>query len=54
MTSKMVYYIYSPYESNEQCVVGYSSNLVDTLRSLTEETRSYKVDNDIIMQAYEK
>ena len=54
MTSKIVDYKYSPYESNEQRDVGHSSELVDTLRSLMEELRSCKTDNDKIMQVQEK
>lgn len=49
MASKMVDYRDSPYESEEQYGVGNSSNLAMTLRSLKEEIRSCKVDNDIIM-----
>jgi len=45
----MVDYRDSPYESDEQCGVGHSSNLTDTLRKLKEEIRSCKVDNDKIM-----
>lgn len=42
MTRKMVDYRDSPYESDERCGVGNSSNLVDTLRGLNEEIRSCK------------
>lgn len=49
MASKVVEYKDSPYESEEKYGVGSSSDLVDTLRSLKEEIRSCKVDNDIIM-----
>lgn len=45
----MVDYEDSPYELDEQCGVGNSSNLADTLRSLNEEIRSCKEDNDKIM-----
>lgn len=53
MTSKMVDYSSrdSPYGSDEQCGVGNSYDLADTLRSLKVEIRSYKVDNNIIIQA---
>ena len=51
MTSKMVDYKYSPYESDEQRGVGHSSDLEYTLRRLKEEIRSCKVDNDKIMHA---
>ena len=44
----------SPYESEEQYGVGNSSDLENTLRSLKEEIRSCKEDNDRIMQAQEK
>ena len=51
MTRKMVDYNSrdSPYGSDEKCGVRNSSNLADTLRSLKEELRSCKEDNDIIM-----
>jgi len=45
----MVDYKGSPYESNEQCGVGISYDLEGTLRSLKEEIRSCKMDNDKIM-----
>jgi len=56
MTSKMVDYSSqdSPYGLNEQCGVGNSSDLAKTLRSLKEEIRLCKVDNDRIIQAQEK
>ena len=54
MASKVVDYIESPYVSDGQRGVGNSSDLADTLRSLKEEMRSCKVDNDKIMQAQEK
>jgi len=54
MASKMADYKDSPYELEEQYSVGNSSDLADTLRSLKEEIRSCKVDNDIIMQTWEK
>lgn len=54
MTSKMVDYRDSPYESDEQCGVGHSSNLTDTLRNVKEEIRIFKADNNKIMQAQEK
>ena len=54
MTSKIVDYKGSPYESNEKHGVGHSFDLADTLRSLKEEIRSCKADNDKIMQAHEK
>lgn len=50
----MVDYKDSPYESEDQYGVGNSFDLVDTLRSLKEETMSCKADNDIIIQAQEK
>jgi len=51
MTSKTVDYSSqdSPYGSDEKCGVGHSFELVNTLRSLKEELRSCKADNDIIM-----
>ena len=54
MTSKMADYKYYPYESDEQHGVGYSSYFSNTLRSLKEEIRSCKADNDRIIQAQEK
>jgi len=51
MASKVVDYRDSPYESEEQYGVGKSSDLEVTLRSLKEEIRSCKVDNDRIMQS---
>ena len=51
MANKVVDYIESPYESYEKHGVGYSFDLVDTLRNLKEEIRSFKIDNDKIMQA---
>jgi len=46
MTSKMVEYSSrdSPYGSDEQCGVGHSSDLADTLRSLKVEIRSCKAE----------
>lgn len=51
MTRKMVYYSSqdSPYGSDEQHGVGNSTKLIDKSRSLKEEIRSCKVDNDRIM-----
>ena len=54
MASKMVDYKYSPYESEEQYSVGNSSDLAVTLRSLKEEIRSCKADDDQIIYAQEK
>ena len=54
MASEMVDYKDSPYESDEKHGVGHSSNLKDTLRSLKEEIRSCKANNDRIIQAQEK
>jgi len=54
MIGKMVDYRDSPYESDKQRSVGRSSDLANTLRSLKEEIRSCKADNDKIMQAQEK
>jgi len=51
MASKMVDYKEYPYESEEKYGVGNSFELEDTLRSLKEEIRIFKVDNDRIMQA---
>ena len=51
MTSKMVDYKDSPYESDKRRGVVHSSDLADTLRSLKEEIRSCKVDNDRIIQS---
>ena len=53
MESKMVDYKDSLYESDEQCGVGNSSDLADTLRSLNEEMNC-KAENDRIIQAQEK
>jgi len=50
----MVDYVESPYKSDEKCGVGYSFDLANTLRSLKEEIRSCKADNDRIIQAQEK
>jgi len=50
----MVDYKDSPYESNEQYGVGNYSDLADTLRSLKEEIRSCKENNERIIQAQEK
>ena len=50
----MVDYKDPPYEFEEQYGVGNSSDLADTLRSLKEEIRSCKANNDRIMQAKEK
>ena len=47
----MVDYKDSPYESKEQYGVGNPSYLAVTLRSLKEEIRSCKEDNDRIIQA---
>ena len=46
MASKVVEYIESPYASDEQHGVGHTFDLVDTLRSLNEERRSCKENND--------
>ena len=54
MANKVVDYIESPYASAGWRGVGQLSDLEDTLRSLKEEIRSCKVDNDKIMQAQEK
>ena len=54
MDNQMVDYKDSPYESDEHHGVGNSSDLEDTLRSLKEEIRSCKVDNDKIIRAQEK
>ena len=51
MTSKMVDYEDSPYESDEQCGVGNLSDLAETLRNLKEEIRICKVNNGKIMHA---
>jgi len=53
MASKMVDYNSqdSPYGSDEQRGVGNSYDLTDTLRSLKEKIRSFKVDNHTIMWA---
>ncbi len=50
----MVDYKDSPYESEEQCGVGNPFDLAITPRSLKEEMRSCKADNDRIIQAQEK
>jgi len=47
----MVDYKYSPFELDKQHGVGHSYDLEYTLRRLKEEIRSYKVDNEKIMQA---
>ena len=49
MASKMVDYKDSPYESEEKYGGGSPFYLAITLRSLKEEIRSCKVDNDKIM-----
>ena len=49
MASKMSDHKDSPYESEEQYGVGNSSDLAVMLRSLKEEIRICKVDNDIII-----
>ena len=54
MNRKMVDYKDSPYESYEKHGVGNFSDLAETLRSLNEEIRSWKEDNDRIIQAQEK
>jgi len=54
MASKVVDYIESPYASDGQHGVGNSSELAYTLRSLKEEIRICKEDNEKIMQAQEK
>jgi len=56
MTIKMVDYNFwdSPYGLYEQYGVGNYFDLKDTLRSLKEKIRSYKADNDIIIQEQEK
>jgi len=46
MASKMVDYRDSPYKFEEHYGVGNSSDLAVTLRSLKEEIRSCKADND--------
>jgi len=51
MDNKVVDYIESRYASDGHRGVGNSSNLAETLRSLKEEIRSFKVDNDKRMQA---
>jgi len=54
MASKMFDYRYSPYESEEKYGVGNPSNLEFTLRSLKEEIRSCKAENDRIIQSQTK
>ena len=54
MTSKMTDYKDSPYESDEKHVIGHSFELEETLRSLKEEIRCFKVHNDMIIHAQEK
>jgi len=49
MAGKVVDYVESPYALDELCGVGHTSNLADTLRSLKEEIRSCKEDNDQII-----
>ena len=53
MNSKMVDNKDSPYESDEQRG-GHYFDLTDTFRSLKEEIRSCKANNDMIIQAQEK
>ena len=53
MVSKVVDYIESPYESDEKHGVGHSSDLADTLRSLKEEIKICKADNDKIIHLEE-
>ena len=50
MVSQMVDYEESPYESEEKYDVGNPSDFAFTLRSLKEEIRSCKADNDIIIK----
>lgn len=54
MDKKVVDYVESPYASEEQRGVGHTSNLANTMRSLKEEIRSCKEDNNQIIQAQEK
>ena len=51
MASNVVEYVESSYASDEQCGVGHTSDLVDTLKILKEDIRSCKADNDWIIQA---
>ena len=51
MASKMVDYKDFPYELEEQYGIGNIYDLAATLRSLKEEIKSFKEDNDKIMQA---
>ena len=44
----------SPYRLDKQHGDGHSPDIADTLRSLKVEIRSYKADNDRIIQAHEK
>jgi len=46
MANKVVDYVESPYASYGQCGVGHTSDLANTLKSLKEEIRSCKLDND--------
>ena len=54
MASKKVDYKDSPYESEQQYSVRNPSDLAVTLRSLKEEIKSCKANNDRIIQAQEK
>jgi len=54
MASKVVDYIESPYGLDEQRGVEHSSDLIYTMRSLKEEIRSCKEDNDWIILAQGK
>jgi len=53
MASKMVDYKDTPYEEEEKYGVGNSFDLAMPLRSLKEEIRSCKTDNDKIIQKQE-
>jgi len=54
MARKVVNYKEYPYASYEKHGVGHSSDLEDKLRSLKEEIRICKANNEKIMQAQEK
>jgi len=56
MNTKMVDYISldSPYRSDEQHGDGYSPNIATTLRSLKEEIKSCKPNNDKVIHSQER
>jgi len=49
MDRKVVDYVESPHASDEQRGVGHTSDLANTLRSLKEDIRSCKANNDQVI-----